>query len=311
MTTPTREHAGDVEQVARARYAEQVAVGVAASRSALAAWRELDLADVPASWLELLGTRLFAQVAAAQLAVARGARSYVDRVLSARGSRPRRAGRVVPERFAGVASDGRPLESLLYQPAVTTLRAVQRGASPREAAAIGGTQLDLIVRTQVADTGRAAIGVEIAATPTMGYTRMVDLPACSRCIILAGRFYRWNAGFQRHPRCDCIHIPTAEAGSDDLTIDPQRYFRSLPEAEQNRLFTRDGADAVRDGADIFRVVNARRGMYSASVGGRQVRATREGARRRRIRLMPEQIYREAAGNRAEAIRLLRLHGYLT
>jgi hypothetical protein len=31
---------------------------------------------------------------------------------------------------------------------------------------------------------------------------------------------------------------------------------------------------------------------------------------RRPRLMPEQIYREAHGDRGEAIRLLRLHGYL-
>jgi hypothetical protein len=29
-----------------------------------------------------------------------------------------------------------------------------------------------------------------------------------------------------------------------------------------------------------------------------------------VRLMPEQIYLEAAGDRAEAIRLLRLHSYL-
>jgi hypothetical protein len=29
-----------------------------------------------------------------------------------------------------------------------------------------------------------------------------------------------------------------------------------------------------------------------------------------VRLMPEEIYREAGSNRPEAVRLLRLHGYL-
>jgi hypothetical protein len=46
-------------------------------------------------------------------------------------------------------------------------------------------------------------------------------------------------------------------------------------------------------------------MYEA--GGK--RFTTEAAGRR-PRLMPEQILREAGRDRAEAVRLLRLHGYL-
>jgi hypothetical protein len=310
MTTPTAERAAAVAELAAARYAEQAAVSAGASRLAAVAWRDLDTARIARSWLELVGTRLLAQVSAAQLAAARGARGYVDRVLRvARGGRLRPAGHVVPERLAGVASDGRPLETLLFQPALTTLREIESGRPVRESTVIGYAQLDMIVRTQVADAGRMATGVEIAATPTLGYVRMVNPPACSRCVILAGRFYRWNSGFQRHPNCDCIHIPAAEASADDLTTDPRAYFDSLPEAEQDRIFTQAGAHAIRDGADIGRVVNARRGLYTA--GGR--RLTREGTRRRgarRVRLMPEQIYRDANGDRDEAIRLLRLHGYL-
>lgn len=312
-----------------------------ASRTALASWREVDTSDIARSWLRLVFRQLIGPVYAAQLAVSRGAQDYVARVTQAYNRHRRRQialpdVHIEPARLAGVASDGRDLSTLLYQPAITTLQAISRGATVRQATAIGGTHLDMIVRTQVADAGRVATGVETVATPTLGYVRMLNPPSCSRCVILAGRFYRWNTGFQRHPRCDCIHIPATEDVANDLRTNPRAYFDSLSEAEQNRTFTNTGAQAVRDGADLARVVNARRGMATAGtsetrerddgtvvnvhtrrltttrVAGRDIFATTEGTRRgaRRIRLMPEQIYVEAAGDRAEAIRLLRLHGYL-
>jgi hypothetical protein len=127
-------------------------------------------------------------------------------------------------------------------------------------------------------------------------------------------------------------------------FDPEDYFRGLSRAEQDRVFTRAGAAAVRDGADLTSVVNARRGMYTADAYGRTLRATHEGATRRgrfyrmeraRVelqtgarfargrteaqrglprfqlrspRLMPEEIYR-LAEDRDEAIRMLRRFGY--
>lgn len=63
--------------------------------------------------------------------------------------------------------------------------------------------------------------------------------------------------------CDCRHIPCPEAVADDLTTDPRAYFDSLSGPEQERIFTRSGAKAIRDGADMGRVVNARRGMSSS------------------------------------------------
>jgi len=102
-------------------------------------------------------------------------------------------------------------------------------------------------------------------------------------------------------------VPAAEDAPGDLTTDPRAYFDSLPAAEQARLFTKAGAEAIRQGADVAQVVNARRGMYSAA--GRALTTTGTD-RRLRVRLMPEEIIREADGNRAEALRLLRLHRYL-
>jgi hypothetical protein len=75
-------------------------------------------------------------------------------------------------------------------------------------------------------------------------------------------------------------------------------------AEQDRVFGKGGAQAIRDGADMAKVVNARRGMVTAE--GRLFTTEAAG---RTPRLMPEQIYRDAA-SREDAIRLLRRFGYI-
>src|SRR4029078_24859 len=119
---------------------------------------------------------------------------------------------VDPAGFAGRASDGGNLASLLYQPAITALMSIGSGAAVDRALAGGRANLDMIVRTQVADAGRGADQAALTARPQVqGYVRQIVGATCSRCVILAGRFYRWNAGFQRHPRCDCIHVPANRA----------------------------------------------------------------------------------------------------
>ena len=180
----------------------------------------------------------------------------------------------------------------------------------------------MAVQTILADARRAATSVAITARPSVsGYVRMLNPPSCSRCAVLAGRWYRWNEGFERHPRCDCLHIPAEEADATDLRVNPALYFESLDERDQERIFTVAGARAVRDGADIGQVVNARRGMRTAQLFGQDLLVTTEGTTRRGgasrartgrkgPRLMPESIY-SVATDRADAIRLLRVNGYLT
>jgi hypothetical protein len=294
------------EQVARAHYDDQVALAAPVAAAAAQAWSRVDPADVAGSWRRLL-LAVRGVLSAAQLVAAAAAGPYLVELARQYQRAARPAGEPVPEAFAGVASDGRDLDALLYQPAIRTLTAVGAGAPVERALALGAVDLDMIVRTQVADAGRAADGVALVAHRQMaGYVRMLEPPSCDRCVVLAGRRYEWNAGFERHPRCDCRHIPVAEDVDDDLTTDPRAYFDSLSEAEQDRVFGRAGAEAIRAGADIGQVVNARRGMYTA--GGRQFTTVAAG---RRPRLMPEQIVTEAGGDRDEAIRLLRRHGYLT
>lgn len=269
-------------------------------------WQQAGASELSPSW-QLLLARLAPALAAAQLSAAGRADGYVDAVAADLGVDTEAAGRVVPESLAGRASDGRSLRSLLLSPLVVARTALARGVPLQRSLTAGQANLRMILRTQVLDAGRAADGVAIAARPTMGYVRQVTPPSCPRCAVLAGKFYRYSQGFQRHPYCDCIHVPAPESQSGDLRTDPKRLF----DEGQVQGLSKADARAIREGADINRVVNAHRGMYTAD-GGRKLTAELAGGRGgiSRIRLRPEQIYREAA-SREDTIRLLRLHGYLT
>jgi hypothetical protein len=315
---------------AQAHYQARVDLAKATELAAERYWRQVDPTDVARSWLALVPT-LEAVVTRAQYQAAATADDYAMAALLAQDIDPTEVGAVAPQALAGLASDGRDLASLLVQPALTALSALSAGVDRGRAMASGLAALRMIVGTQVADAGRVADGVALTARPAAtGYVRMLSPPSCARCVVLAGRRYRWSAGFARHPRCDCVHVPSHLLVAGDLLTSPKTYFSSLSTVEQDQVFGRAGARAIRDGANIGQVVNARSGMYTA--GGRQL--TRSGITRRGLyggyridpetgklvrrkkgskvppRLMPEEIYRQAA-DREEAIALLREHGYLT
>ncbi|MFB9926317.1 hypothetical protein ACFORO_42510 [Amycolatopsis halotolerans] len=246
------------------------------------------------------------------MTAAKGADAYASKVLSAQGVSPEPAGTVNPRSLSGVASDGRSLAGLLWTPAAHARIAARNGRTRAEQHAAGRASLQMLTRTQVADAGRVADGIAIAARPRTGYVRMLVGDSCPRCAILAGRFYKYSTGFKRHPQCDCTMIPSTEDVAGDLTTDPRIAF------DAGRIEGLSEADtrAIRDGADIAQVINAHKknGMYVA--GGQKftrIGTTRHGLAGIRLkgapRLMPEQIYRDAT-SREDAIRLLRLHGYL-
>jgi len=314
-------------------YRTQQRLQVLTRRQVRRLWRRMG-SDFDVGWSGIRGP-LMAAVAAAQLQAARAGAESIARVLRETRQSVDPEGQVQPQALVGVASDGRPLESLLYGGVTHAKQAVDAGESPPAALVSGLAYLEAAALTEVADTARSAAGLAITARPAIGWVRMIHPGACSRCAVLAGRWFRWNQGFDRHPRCMCTHVPAAEDRADDFTTDPNRYFDGLNETEQDRIFTKAGAKAIRDGADIGQVVNARRGMSTVTdktgrrrlvterIGGRDVYITREGITRRgqayrgrtgrnmRARLMPESIYEIADGDRDEAVRLLKLHGYLT
>jgi hypothetical protein len=195
-----------VEAIAAQHSERQVQLGRRTARELARLWRLIDPANIGPSWRALLPQAVVA-LSTSQATAAASAGVYVDDVLDGYGGGDS-AGRISPARFAGIASDGRPLASLLNQPAITALTQIGQGASPGRGLASGRFVLDMMARTQVADAGRVADGVAIAARPKLtGYVRMVVGKTCSRCLILAGRRYRWSTGFQRHPRLP-MRLPT-------------------------------------------------------------------------------------------------------
>lgn len=248
---------------------------------------------------------------------AQESQQYVAAALAAQGAAAAPEGVLRPDALAGIASDGRDLLSLLQLPMILTKMRIAQGYSVPQAMMSGEALLKSALRTQVSDAGRVADSVNTIARPQTRWVRVLYGETCSRCVVLAGRIYPARADFLRHPKCDCYSVPVeTEQNAQDagLIVDPRSYFDSLSPAEQDRIFTKDGARAIRDGADIAQVVNARRGMYAA---GGQLR-TREGTTKHGLagyrlrggqRLMPEQIYRDAK-SRDEAIQLLLQHGYL-
>ncbi|MFJ2174339.1 hypothetical protein ACIOHE_15675 [Streptomyces sp. NPDC087851] len=350
MTTPPDVRGLTAEQLAQAYYVTQAQHARRTADRVQVLWRELDRRDLSGSWLELVGPKVLQTVTAGQMAAASGADPYLDAVLAADGETPQSSGRVRAAAFAGRAADGRSLESLLYLPVITAKQSVAAGLDEVEAMMRGLNRLLRIAASEVADAGRGATGTGVAARRTIqGYIRVVNPPACARCIVLAGKEFGWNKGFQRHPKCDCVHMPAtliARSRHAGGAFSPKAYFADLSRAEQDRIFTAAGARAIRDGASISSVVNARRGMSTMDAYGRRVRATTEGTTRRgafyrqerarteqrtgirfardRIetrrglpqfqlrtpRLLPEEIYR-LADSRSEALAMLHRFGYLT
>lgn len=289
-------------EAAEAHYAAQRRHAEAALILAGRQWRLMD-DDLETSWARIV-RRLTLIVASAQLGAARSGAEYVPAVLAEIGADVDPAGSVRPQGWAGVASDGRPLGSLLYASVVHARGVLGTGQKLPQALAGGRKHLDMLVRTQVADASRGAAGVAIAARPGIGWTRMVSAPCCQRCAVLAGKRFRYNDGFLRHPRCDCRHIPVGQ--------DFERFTSEVRPA-QVRDLTEAQRQAVEDGADLNQVINTHRkgarsadGMTTSEGTSRRGVAGARGVKRR---LTPEAAYRVSA-TREEALERLKQHGYL-
>lgn len=287
-------------------------------------WSRLGYGDFDQAWIRL-GPLLLAALMTGQRAAVARAVDYVPVVLDELNINPDPVAEVAPAALVGIASDGRPLESLLYQTVIRTRTALGEGLPLVAALDSGQSLLDDIVSQQVVDAGRAAESVATVVRPEVtGYIRMLNLPSCQRCVVLAGHFYRWNAGFSRHPpTCDCRHIPATENVAGDLRTDP---LAAIKAGRVTGLSAKDTRAIVEDGADVAKVINAHRGMSTEQVFGQRLKVTTEGTSRRagnvtvrtkldgktvNVRLRPAAIYKLAGDNRTEAIRLLRQYGYLT
>ncbi|HLR96180.1 MAG TPA: hypothetical protein VK053_16785 [Jiangellaceae bacterium] len=333
------------ERYARLQTEEIAAATAAAERL----WSRMTVADIDGSW-EDVAPQLNRVATTGQNRVGSRVDGNFEEILIATGNRAAATpvARVNPEAMTGWAGDGRPVHTLLNHAPARAKALIAAGFPAFEAMRRSGTFVAKAVATVVGDTARHSESLSMAVRPRVTtYVRMIEPGACSRCAILAGREYRGNQGFERHPACRCTHIPAVEAIEGDPLLDPKAYFDSLSVEDQDRIFTTAGAEAIRAGADPAQVVNVRRGMSTAQpheargwrARGRQapeadgLYTTTEGATsrgrayehlatdwdRERVqevwhfastpRLMPESIV-EMATNRDELIELLTANGYI-
>ncbi len=206
------------------------------------------------------------------------------------------AGRVPPSSVAGAYTvDGVAVGSLDAVVSAT----VEELLAQSEAEALAW--LDRFTAEQLAAAASAA---EAASTANVRvtWTRMVNPPCCQRCAVLAGRTYKVQ-GFQRHPHCDCVMVPTSEAkmGRSGAWVSP----------EDITDLTRAQRRAIEDGADMIRVINAHRvrvsgGVYTPTRSADGLTTT---AFFGKPRLTPYGIY-QLASDEDDAIRLLTVFGYI-
>lgn len=316
----------DAQRLAKLHRTRQQTLAALAVTEARRLWARLSPANFSTTWNRVVGPAVLTAVTSAQFEASRGAQEYVAAQVVMQGGVADPAGLLLQAAFSGVASDGRPLNSLLASPMFDVRAFVDGGMPVRKALDVGERHLARIVATQVQDAARVSTGVAIANDRKVkGYVRVLTPPSCSRCTILAGRWYRYDAGFPRHPECDCSAAPATEH------LNPQSplalYNEMSPDERKKAGWSQADQKAIADGGDLYQVTNARRDLKSVSIAGHTIQTTQHGATRRglagtrlqagkgkrAIRLTPEAIYSEAerlGWSRDEILRQLKRHGYI-
>lgn len=280
-------------QTASEHYDTQKRITLAVLIAVRREWAKVS-GDWDTSWRNVR-PRAMAVLLAGQLAAARSSAAFVPAALAEQGIEAATAASVNPRAFVGLTASGRPMDGLLD-------RAVMH-ARIGGSLDVGGSWLDTLVETTLADTQRATEWVEIAARPRIGWLRMVNTPCCGDCAVLAGKWFAYNEGFERHPNCRCFHVPASQEGRESAQA-------SVPDPSSITGLSLGEREALDNGADLSQVVNSRRGKSKMTT---TEGTTRRGVAGRRLqgrqRLTPDAI-RELASDRAEAIDLLRKHGYI-
>lgn len=164
--------------------------------------------DFDASWSQL-ERQITALVVAGQLAAAQLAEPYLVAVLAETNQPDAAVLSLRPRGFAGTAADGRSLPGFLTG-AVIAAKQARSEMFTNDALAVGGRWLDMATETTIGDISRSAVLTGIAVRPQiLGYVRSTGGDPCSRCAVLAGKWYRYSTGFLRHPRCHCTMTPSS------------------------------------------------------------------------------------------------------
>jgi len=308
--------------IADAYYRRSAALAKGTAQRVQHIWKQkIGTAD-PAGdfWTGGVGEELAQTISVGQFAAAQTAGDYVDSVALDAGldGSPLT---VDARAFAGLTDAGGSLKSALYQGLLQQVADMAAGRNRVEAQSAALGRAVLLGGNETALASRNAEAAAIGAHPKFGgYFRQLTPPSCDRCVVLAGKWYHWNAGFLRHPYCDCIHVPieAADTTGAPALFSPEGYFAALSRAEQDKQFGLAAAEAIRNGADMGRVINASQsttiaGIYKGgkkgyiygqkAIGGRRMRGTP-------TTLGVGDIMRLAGGDKEKFRQLLAQHGYM-
>jgi len=270
-----------LETLARDHYSRRLKLSERVTTHTLRLWQTVNFNELDASW-DGLSPSFNDLVSNGAVASATLAQPFVERAASVQQFAGQ-SGVTDPLLYGEVAPDGRALRPLLYGAVTTTKTATGAGYSLERAAASGAAFLAAAVKTVIQDMGRQADMVASNARGFKHYTRAISPGACSRCAVLAG-IYSSAVAFPRHPNCKCVAVPVPDDPNKRGSVGYESvddYFDSLSRAEQNRIFTNAGAQAIRDGADPNQVVNARRGAAGIQYGSRDNQPQPPGRRLQR------------------------------
>lgn len=295
-------------------------------RAADKTWKGVDPRRVRDSWRQS-NTDFLALFATLQARAAADAMDASTLMLAEQGDYVQPDGIANPLAYgAGYAPSGIDLDSYFDIPVTHTLTAIKSGLDLSDALQAGRRTLRQMAMQALEDTSVSAMGVSITQRAGVGYVRVESPDCCPRCAILAGKYYRHNQGFLRHPKCHGRNIPCKgkdKAAKQGWITNPMDRFNAMGEEEQDRIFGHAYAQAIRDGADIYQVVNAHRGMRPVGRGrismttsegtsrygwSRMIRQYQYGQQQHR-RLTPEGIYGFNLP-REQTIELLKREGYI-
>jgi hypothetical protein len=289
-------------EIAFAHRADLLRISGLLAKRVAALWSQMDINNLDGSWARV-APQLTRLVGAAQFAAAELTPAYIAALDRSYSFVPPPT-RIVPQAFTNVMGDGREVAPALYGAVTTTKELIGKGVPAANAFQSGASFLSIIASGALQDMARNADEVLSAGKGYTKYVRVIGGTACSRCAVLAGTYSATETAFQRHVHCCCSTCPIEFQGKETSKVpggfheDPEAYFESLSAADQDRVFTKAGAEAIRQGADVAKVVNARRSAYgigytghSRTLGGVKVPITAS-----RGRLTPLTIGRKADGS---------------
>ncbi|MFC0041015.1 hypothetical protein [Actinomadura rayongensis] len=203
-------------------------------------------------------------VTAAQNSAALVALAYLEEHAQACGAGPAPGPYLSPRAVMGRTSAGYDLARVLAGLVGTMRRRIAAGEPPGAAWSATLPRLGRMVRSEVADAHREYLSGSLSLDDrVIGYERLVTLPACGRCLVLAGKRYVFSEGFRRHPGCaGCTHVPVyhlagrGEVGGVPAAHRPSALFGEMTPEQQLAAMrgNPEAVEAVRQGVSVSAVV---------------------------------------------------------